>query len=318
MKSIETLAENFISYKNSLGFPYEKSHKILLDYLKLYHSEFDGQQFVSKESFIRWAELRNCEGNMYRLNRISVIREFSRYLNGNGIDSYILPIEMNRRSYRTAPHIYSPDELTLLFSSMDDMTFDKKHPVTHLTVPTIYRVIYCCGLRPIEARRLKCSEVDLYTGKVSILESKGHKDRIIMLSGDILELCRKYNQKLERKYPTRTYFFSLNSKDKIISEQWINETFRRHLKATGLDKCAGSSPRLYDLRHTFATHRLYQWMKEGKELNSCLPFLCEYMGHSHISSTAYYLHLIPDFFEEMSGMKLDTYADSIPEVNELW
>ena len=40
------------------------------------------------------------------------------------------------------------------------------------------------------------------------------------------------------------------------------------------------SMRFHDLRHTFATHRLYHWMRDGKDLNAMLPYLSAYMGHA--------------------------------------
>ena len=38
--------------------------------------------------------------------------------------------------------------------------------------------------------------------------------------------------------------------------------------------------RFHDFRHTFATHRLYHWMRDGKDLNAMLPYLSAYMGHA--------------------------------------
>lgn len=37
-------------------------------------------------------------------------------------------------------------------------------------------------------------------------------------------------------------------------------------------------------------------------------------GHAHFSDTAYYIHLIPDFFSELSGIDLDAYGSLLPEV----
>ena len=65
-------------------------------------------------------------------------------------------------------------------------------------------------------------------------------------------------------------------------------------------------PRLYDLRHTFATHRLHQWVKEGKDVNACLAYLSEYMGHSNLESTAYYIHLLPTLYTDLPELRLDS------------
>lgn len=163
-----------------------------------------------------------------------------------------------------------------------------------IILSVIFRMIYCCGLRPIEARRLRRKDVNLFNGTVNILESKGHKDRIVVLSEDMLELCRNYGQCVETIYPDRKYFFPSPSVrgDGMYSMEWIIPTFRRFLQAAGISGYGEIQPRLYDLRHTFATHRLHQWVKEGKDVNACLAYLSEYMGHSNLESTAYYIHLL--------------------------
>ena len=138
-----------------------------------------------------------------------------------------------------------------------------------------------------------------------------------MLSGSILELCRRYSKKVGLIYPGRRFFFPSPSSrgEGMYSQEWIIPTFRKFLIEAGLYRhCAGNEPRLYDLRHTFATHRLYQWMKEGQDVNACLAYLSEYMGHKNLSDTAYYIHLVPEFFPQMSDLHLEDYVEMIPEV----
>ena len=72
--------------------------------------------------------------------------------------------------------------------------------------------------------------------------------------------------------------------------------------------------RFHDLRHTFATHRLYHWMHEGKDLNAMLPYLSAYMGHAQLSDTYYYIHLVPGLLEEMSGFAFSSSEALLPEV----
>lgn len=306
--------KGFIEQKHALGYLYRESERILFTFQQFCKEYFPGETILTQEMASQWAVQRTSENNLYRLNRVSVVREFARHLNSIGVEAYLIPIELTRKTQRHVPHIYTMDELSALFRNMDATRYNPRTPAMHLIVPVIYRLIYCCGLRPIEARRLLVKDVNLDTGTVKILESKGHKDRLIMLSDDVLELCRKYNQKVKLIYPERRYFFHSRRKDGMFSEPWITKTFKKHLVAVGLEECADSNPRLYDLRHTFATHRLYQWMCEGVDVNGCLPYLSEYMGHKLISDTAYYIHLVPEFFPKMAEMQLDSYAALIPEV----
>lgn len=187
-----------------------------------------------------------------------------------------------------------------------------------IILSVIFRMIYCCGLRPIEARRLRRKDVNLFNGTVNILESKGHKDRIVVLSEDMLELCRNYGQCVETIYPDRKYFFPSPSVrgDGMYSMEWIIPTFRRFLQAAGISGYGEIQPRLYDLRHTFATHRLHQWVKEGKDVNACLAYLSEYMGHSNLESTAYYMRMTAS--ASMKSRHSTAHACAKMPRNECW
>ncbi len=55
-------------------------------------------------------------------------------------------------------------------------------------------------------------------------------------------------------------------------------------------------------------------MREGKDLNAMLPYLSAYMGHTQLSDTYYYVHLVPGLLEEMSGFKFSYAEDLLPEV----
>jgi len=257
---------------------------------------------------MKWAEKSKTEQNLSRLNRVSVIRELAKHMNSVGEQAYLLPLQLTKKTGRHIPYIYSKEDLSKLFKEIDSLQPSLRAPTKHLVVSVIFRMIYCCGLRPIEARRLRRKDVNLFNGTVNILESKGHKDRIVVLSEDMLELCRNYGQCVETIYPDRKYFFPSPSVrgDGMYSMEWIIPTFRRFLQAAGISGYGEIQPRLYDLRHTFATHRLHQWVKEGKDVNACLAYLSEYMGHSNLESTAYYIHLLPTLYTDLPELHLDS------------
>ena len=55
-------------------------------------------------------------------------------------------------------------------------------------------------------------------------------------------------------------------------------------------------------------------MREGKNLNTMLPYLSAYMGHAQIADTHYYIHLVPGLLEEMSGFAFSSAEAFLPEV----
>jgi hypothetical protein len=54
-------------------------------------------------------------------------------------------------------------------------------------------------------------------------------------------------------------------------------------------------------------------MQNGKDLYAMLPYLSSYTGHTKITETFYYIHLVPGMFETMSGFKYASAADLFPK-----
>ena len=52
-------------------------------------------------------------------------------------------------------------------------------------------------------------------------------------------------------------------------------------------------PRIHDLRHTFAVHRVQLWHKSGMPVDQGMLWLCTYLGHAKISDTYWYLTATP-------------------------
>lgn len=185
-----------------------------------------------------------------------------------------------------------------------------------LVMPVIFRLIYTCGLRPQEGRLIKRKDINLEEGVLFIPESKRHKDRFVVIPEDMLELCRRYDTIIRKKVPQNEYFFP-SGDFTCYHAVTLEANFKRYWKNAGLwPETKGNNPRIYDFRHTFATKRLYQWMKDGRDIDACLPFLSAYMGHAHLSQTAYYIHLVPEIFPTLSGLDWERFSKLIPEVAE--
>lgn len=93
------------------------------------------------------------------------------------------------------------------FHAIDNCKWTKYSPTKCYVVPMIFRMIYCCGLRSSEARKLYREDVDLEAGKVLIWLSKFWQERIIYVSWDLLENIRECNTIINRGIPNRAAFF---------------------------------------------------------------------------------------------------------------
>jgi integrase/recombinase XerD len=60
-------------------------------------------------------------------------------------------------------------------------------------------------------------------------------------------------------------------------------------------------PRLHDLRHTFAVHRLLAWYRDGGDVQARLPLLSTYLGHVSLISTQIYLNVTAELLHEAAS-----------------
>ncbi len=298
--------------KHALGYPYTDSERILKTFDQFCLENFPDETELTKEIGMKWAQIKPTEqANGFR-NRLIPIRELAKYMQSIGINAFLIPVDLAQKAPRPAVHVFTSEELSTFFDAADSLPCKPNTPARHLIVPVFFRMLYCCGLRPGEARNLLKKNISLDTGVIQIPESKGHKDRNVILSEELWLLCYKYDKQVEKIFPGRNYFFP-SLVDRPYTKSWLKKTFWLLWKQAGITKFCGKTPNPYSFRHTFATNCLYNFVKEGRDVNAYLPYLSAYMGHAQLSDTAYYIHLIPDFFPQMAYM--DDFSKLIPEVD---
>jgi len=303
----------FLSEKRTLGYTYKVDAQHLLHFDRYCLLYYPDQQELTQEIITSWAMQRSTENNGGLSRRITTIREFGKYVARSGNPSFILPPNMYPRRIKYPPHIFTDEELHIFFRAADSIIQDHRSPSRFVSAPVALRVMYCCGLRPSELVSLKTKDVDLETGIITVRQSKGKKDRAVMLSEDVASLCRRYRKYVEQRFVRSEYFFCMHNGRKY-STQWLRDTFHDCYRLAGEDNFASPVPRLYDLRHSFATRCLYNWLMDGRDLQAWFPYLSAYMGHVEFEDTAYYIHLVPQFFPYIQDMNTNHYAHLIPEV----
>ena len=179
-----------------------------------------------------------------------------------------------------------------------------------VVLPVYSRLLYCCGLRPQEPPAIRTEDVDLVTGDVYIRQSKRHKDRHIIMSEDMRALCQKYDYVAGK----RQWFFQ-KWDGTPYETSWYNQVWRNLISKSGISW--KGTPRPYDLRHAFASRNIIRWINNGKDVMELLPYLSAYMGHSELTSTLYYIHLLPENLRRSKAIDWDllsqVYGKGVPE-----
>lgn len=301
----------FVATKRAIGCRYDTA-AVHLRHFDRYCCRRDDHSSLDRELVLDWSKKRDNEGPRTHRVRISPIREFGKYLQSIGVsDAYVLPGGLTRKVGRYVPHFFTKAEITAFFTTCDNLGPHGAMRVRHLVLPVFFRLLYCCGLRTCEARTLKVEDVDLQTGHIRILRSKGERSRSLPLPQDLLELFKRYDAQVSKIYPDRIYFFPTTRAACYCCGN-LATVFRKIWNAAGLPQTLSPKPRAYDFRHHLAFSTLNRWITSGVDVNCMLPYLSRYMGHGSLESTDYYLHLVPEFFHAFSE-KVKSTETLLPE-----
>lgn len=240
------------------------------------------------------------------------IRRLGEYLNAIGQPAYILPNGFYPVKSDFVPYIFTDAELRVLFDAIDTLTCGKNSTESTIA-PALFRLIYTCGLRPNEGRELLRENVDLDSGEIYVTNTKKKKDRVVVMSPDMLALCKKY---MNRKLPESKYVFP-RTDGKAYTAQQIDRLFKKCWANANPGASDLPCVRPYDLRHRFASARLNRWLDEGADLNNKLAYLRAYMGHKELSETAYYIHVLPENLVKSAGVDWFALNAVLPEV-DVW
>jgi len=306
--------QKFLEFKHALGIKY-KSGEVYLHELDRYNLIHGNHVNLIKSVADGWALEHAAKSTTEDRSWVSPIREFGRYLiNTSDTDAYVLDEKFIIKRYHAEVHLMTEEEIQRFFEECDRYVLRVDYPGRAYIFPALFRFMYCCGVRSIEARQLRCSEACLDKGYVDILWAKAHRDRRLFLSDELIQYLQKYEARIQVVFPGREYFFP-GGHGGMCSANALAVNFRNIWKSAGLNYDGKVKPRAYDFRHHFACSNIMRWSSEGKDVHAMLPYLMRYMGHSSLESTYYYIHLIPDYFPKYRDLTSST-ENLIPEVDD--
>jgi site-specific recombinase XerD len=144
--------------------------------------------------------------------------------------------------------------------------------VRSLKYGTILITAYAAGLRISEALRLQVEDVDSRRMVLQVRDGKGAKDRLVLLSPQLLALLRQYWVATKPRGP-RLFSGRLG---RPVHVGTVRRALRAVVKELGFRKRAT----LHSLRHGFATHLL----EDGTDIRIIQALL----GHANLQTTAHY------------------------------
>ena len=157
---------------------------------------------------------------------------------------------------------------------------------------TILLLIYGTGIRGFEAVKIQISDILSDRMQIKINQGKGHKDRFVPLSKELLLALRAYY----RQYKPINYMFFSHSKEHPLDVVKLRQIWR-----VATQKAKVNAGGLHSLRHSFAVNLL----ESGVDIFSVQQIL----GHKNISSTSIYLKMTNTISLSVSA-KIDSFLKS--------
>jgi len=173
------------------------------------------------------------------------------------------------REPQKIPQVMSPDETRRLLAV-----------ATSLKARVLLSLSYGCGLRAGEVVRLKVKHIDSAQRIIRVEQSKGRKDRNVMLSPETVDLLRQW-WKARRGFDATTplqerWLFPGRKPGQPMTTRQLSRLFHETVDEAGIKK----SVTLHALRHSFATHLL--------ERGTDIRIIQALLGHDKLDTTARY------------------------------
>jgi integrase/recombinase XerD len=305
------LMDRFLQEKRACGYAYHEPFRILhrLD-------DFLVQQGLETLELPRglarnWLAKKPHESASTQQQRITVVRQFSKFLLTAGCPAYVPDDTVATRKSIFVPRMLTEEELRKFFRAVDTLEPTARSPLRHLIMPEVFRLLYGCGFRVREVLNLRIRDVDLNQGIITVRQGKFRKDRLVPPALSLVNRLRKYAGYFDSRPPDAVFFPGPNGRPFAL--RTVYTLFREMLLQCGIPHAGrGKGPRIHDYRHLFAVHTLRRWYRDGENLEAKLPLLATYLGHQHLSGTQHYLHLTAEIFPEITARVEAAFGEVIP------
>lgn len=286
---------NYIDYR--VNVKHQKLNTVMsaLKQFDEYTLNIKANNELTKEVVESWLTLRENENPKTLNKRLYTMRVFAKYLNMIGKQAFVISTNYYLKETKFVPHIYTDEEIKLLFESIDKFSYNSYNNIPNrgIQMKLLFKILYCCGLRISECLNLKYEDINLNEGSIKIRNAKFNKSRLLFINEDLTnDLTYYINNYSSDKCD---YIFYNKYNNNKISYNFVSEFFKKIRANSNFDK--NKSYRIYDFRHTFAVNNIKNAFQNNEDVDALLPILMNYMGHSDIKETEYYLRLTPDIYK---------------------
>lgn len=310
--------QRFLQFKRAAGCCYREEGRELGVLDRFLASHLTASDPVITEKIIRAYLAHNrVISERTRESRLSLLRQLCRFIALEEPRTVIPPIRfLGIRRNLFVPRILTRVEARKFLKACTCLSKGRGSPLRGMVHGTALILLYLTGIRLGEALSLNLEDVDLFHGVLRIRQSKFGKSRLVPMADDLtnqMQQCRRFVKRFLGIRPPNACFFP-GPKGARCTKDALRYSFRKVLAEAAIPWLGpGKGPRLHDLRHSFAVHRMILWYKQDVDLGTKLPLLATYLGHVSLSSSQYYLRLTEDLLGEVTRRYQSRFGHLITE-----
>lgn len=295
MSRLGRALDGYLSLRRALGFELRRTEWALRRFVAF--AEREGARWVTTELALGWATLPTHVQAAERSARFGAVRRFAEYLHTVDPRTEVPPAGLlPGKVRRPQPYIYTDDEIGRLIRAA--WALPSPTGLRAWTYATLLGLLAVTGMRHGEVLALDRDDVDLDAGVLTVRRSKCRKARLVPVHMTSCEQLVRYARQRDRIHPTpRSDAFLVSERGLRLVQASTQHTFVVLSRQIGLRAPApshGHGPRLHDLRHRLAVTTLMRWYRAGVAVDSKLPVLATYLGHTKVSDTYWYLSAVPE------------------------
>jgi integrase/recombinase XerD len=291
MSSLRAAAEDYLQMRRALGYKLRTEGWLLPGFIS-YLEQLDAKT-ITIEHALAWATQPADATAGWWAQRLTAVRQFALHLQTIDPACEVPPAQLlPRRPRRAVPYLYTREDIAALITAAGE----RRAPFTAATYQTLLGLLAVTGLRVGEAIALDRDDVDAEHQLLRIINSKFGKSREVGLHDSTMRALTAYARLRDQSCPRpRCEAFFISRVGTRLRAGTVHRTFKRLVRVVGLEpRSARCRPRVHDLRHSFAVSTLIDWYRAGVDVQTQLPRLSTYMGHTEPSSTYWYLTAAPE------------------------
>lgn len=309
MSTLAAAADDYLRVRRALGYKLERQGRQLAQFIA--YLDEAGATTVTIEHAIGWATLPAAATSSYWCDRLSIVRQFARYLQTIDPACEVPPKGLlPYRRERPIPFLFEPADIERVMRAARGL----RGELHAATTQTLIGLMAVTGIRIGEAIGLDRDDIDRHQQLIRVIDGKFGKSREVAVHETTITALDRYAELRDRVCPRpQCDAFLLSRNGTRLLYQCVHLVFKRLVRATGLeDRSPRSRPRPHSLRHSFAVNTLRDWYSSDVDVQARLPLLTTHMGHVTPASTYYYLTAAPDLLA-LAARRLQPIPERTPD-----